>query len=273
MVDWTAVGLMSPALPWLAILALLALKPNCGWSTWWIWIPLTVLAAGWHGLEPALQDPGSGLDQNALNLFVDVPIALALGLAALWLLAPYLGRGHRSLAFLGSVLVLSGFSVFSFAATAGWDVGAESIMGLMDPRHCSDTTLTGELALPLFVPLAALAAAVATAMSLSGLACRGRYRPWWLCLWLLLFLSVAWLVASGLLHAWCRMAAPDSMMILSWGTPFIVAILFVTLLPFLILSSINPFFRERLKSLLHLQFDNYNRRGQAVPAPDERHSI
>lgn len=244
-------GLVSPALPWLAILALLALKPNRGWSAWWIWVPLAGLAAGWQCLGTALLNPGSGLDRNALNLFIDLPVALALGLAALWLLASYLGRFRRALAFLGSLLVLGGFSVFSFAATAGWEVGSDSIMSLMDPRHCADTSSTGELALPLFIPLGLFALVVATAMSLSGLACRGRYRPWWLCCWLLLFLPAVWIAASLLLHAWCRMASPDCATILAWTAPVITAVLFVTLLAFQILSSASPFFRERFILLLH----------------------
>ena len=46
---------MPQLLPWLAILALLALKPNRGWSAWWIWLPLAGLAAGCHCLQLALQ--------------------------------------------------------------------------------------------------------------------------------------------------------------------------------------------------------------------------
>jgi len=35
--------------------------------------------------------------------------------------------------------------------------------------------------------------------------------------------------------------------------PFMVVLIFATLLPFLVLSWINPLFRERLKNLLHLE--------------------
>ena len=256
-VNWTATGYVSPALPWLAILAMLALKPNRGWSAWWIWAPVAVLAAGWKCLEPLFQDPSSGLNLNAVSLLFDVPVALALGLAALWLLASYLGR-RRSLTFLGSLLVLGGFSAFSFAATAGWEVGQEPLLSLLDPRHCSDTALAGEVALPVFVPLALLPFVLASGLALAGIVCRGRYRPWSLWLWLILSLSAAWLAASLLLHVVCQAAAPtNTPLFLPWiifpiATPFIVLILYATLLPFQILSAASPLFRERLKALLRV---------------------
>ena len=44
--NWTTAGLVPQFLPWLAMLGLLALKPNRGWSAWWIWLPLACLAGG-----------------------------------------------------------------------------------------------------------------------------------------------------------------------------------------------------------------------------------
>jgi hypothetical protein len=252
--NWTAAGLMSPLLPWLAILALLALKPNRGWSAWWIWLPLAGLAAGWHCLELALPSSHTGLPEGMLGVFLDVPIALAFGLAALWLLASHLGRNHRFRTFLGTLAVLMVFIVFSFAATAGWSLGLEPIMGLLDPRHCSATAVAGEMALPFLVLPVLLALVVAAAMFLCGLACRWRHRPWWLCLWLFLSLPAVWVAVSALLHFLCRMASPGSVdyNLFLWIGPFMVVVIFATLLPFLVLSWVNALFRERLKALLHL---------------------
>jgi hypothetical protein len=238
---------MSPLLPWLAILVLLALKPNRGWSPWWIWLPLGGLAAGWHCLELALQSSRTGLPDGVLEILLDVPVALAFGLAALWLLASHLGRRHRFLTFLGTLAVLVVFTVFSFAATAGWGLVVEPVMGLLDPRRCTATAGVGEMALPFLVLPVLLVLVVVTAMALSGLACRWRHRPWWFCLWLFLSLLAAWVAASALLHFLCRMAV-----FLRIG-PFMVAVMFATLLPFLVLSWVNPLFRERLKALLHLK--------------------
>jgi len=246
---------MSPLLPWLAILALLALKPNHGWSAWWIWLPLAGLAAGWHCLELALQSSNTGLPKGMLEIILAVPVALAFGLAALWLLASYLGRGYRFRTFLGTLAVLVIFIVFSFAATAGWGLVVEPVMSLLDPRRCTDTAGVGEMALPFLVLPVLLALVVAAAMALSGLACRWRHRPWWFCLWLFLSLPTAWVAASALLHFLCRMASPGSVdyaVFLRIG-PFMVVLIFATLLPFLVLSWINPLFRERLKNHLHLE--------------------
>jgi hypothetical protein len=253
--NWTAAGLISPLLPWLAILALLALKPNHGWSAWWIWLPLACLAAGWHCLELVLQSSNTGLPKGMLEIILDVPVALAFGLAALWLLASHLGRRHRFGTFLGSLLILVVFTVFSFAAAAGWNTGLEPVMSLLDPRRCSATAGAGEMALPFLVLPLVLALVVAAAMFLCGLACRWRHRPWWLCLWLFLSLPTAWVAVSALLHALCRMASPDSVnfdLLLVLG-PFMVALIFATLLPFLVLSRVNALFRERLKNLFHLE--------------------
>ena len=49
-----------------------------------------------------------------------------------------------------------------------------------------------------------------------------------------------------------RLAALDMRPFLGIGL-LMVAVSFATLLPFLILSSVSPFFRERLKALLHLK--------------------
>jgi hypothetical protein len=246
---------MSPLLPWLVILALLALKPNRGWSAWWIWLPLAGLAAGRHGLELALQGSNTGLPAEMFGIFLDMFLALAFGLAALWLLASYLGRHHRLRTFLSTLFVLVVFIIFSFSATAGWSVGMEPIMSLLDPRHSAATASVGEAALPFFVLSLLLAFVVAAAMALCGLACRWRRRPWWLCLWLFLFLPAAWIAVSELLHFLCRWASPGSADFALFRVlgPVIVMVTYANLLPFLVLSRVNALFRERFKRLFHMR--------------------
>ena len=246
---------MPRLLPWLAILALLAFKPNRGWAAWWIWLPLACLAVGCHCLQLTFQGSPNDVSANAFELLLDVPLALAFGLAALWLLAPYLGDHHRFCTFLGILVVLVAFMVFSFAATVGWGAGVEPVASLLDPRHCAATANVGLLAVPFLVPLMLPAPGVAAAMVLCGLACRGRYRPFGLCLWIFTSLLAFWVTASGLVYAAWRIASPrdaEYASFLAFGL-LMVAVAFATLLPFLILSSVSPFFRERLKTLLHLK--------------------
>ena len=129
--NWTTAGLVPGLLPWLAILALLALKPNRGWSAWWIWVPLAGVAGGCHWLQQAVHTSPTDRSGEALGMLLEVPIALAFGLAALWLLAPYLGRNHRFRTFLGISAVLLFSIAFSFAATVGWGLGMEPIASLL----------------------------------------------------------------------------------------------------------------------------------------------
>jgi uncharacterized membrane protein len=176
-------------------------------------------------------------------------------LAALWLLASYLGNRHRFRTFLGSLTVLVAFIIFSFAARVGWSLGVEPIASLLDPRHCAATASVGVAALPFLFPLVLPAPGLAVAMVLCGLAYRGRHRPCGLYLWLFLSLLAVWVAVSALGFVLCRMASPGSM----YCDPFLgigllmVVVSFATLLPFLILSSASPFFRARLKALLHVK--------------------
>ena len=206
--NWTTAGLGSRLLPWLAILALLALKPNRGWAAWWIWLPLAVLAAGNYWLLHTLQRTSGNGPGEAVEIFLDVPVAWGFGLAALWLLASHLGRHHRLRTVLGSLAVLAISIVFSFSATAGWGPMAEPLASLLDPRHCAATANVGVMALPLLVPLVLLAPVVAAALALCGLACRGRHRPIGLWFWLVLSLLAGWIVMSALICGVCRVVSP-----------------------------------------------------------------
>jgi hypothetical protein len=242
-------------LPWLAILALLALKPNRGWSAWWIWLPLACLVAGCHCLKLASQGASNELVGGAFEILLEVPVALAFGLAALWLLAPCLGGGHRFRTFLGNLAVLVIFVVFSFAARVGWGLGMEQIASLLDPRHCAATAYAGVTAWPFVVPLTLPAPGLAAAMVLCGLACRRRRSAFRLCLWLLASLLAVWVAASALVYGLWRIASPGSVeyaAFLAIGL-FLVAFTFAILLPYLILSAASPFYRERLKTLLHVK--------------------
>jgi hypothetical protein len=246
---------MPPLLPWLAILGLLALKPNRGWSAWWIWLPLAGLAAGWHYVELGIESSSTGLPKGAFEVLCDVPVALAFGLAALWLLASWLGRIHRFSGFLSAWFLLVVFIVFSLAAMAGWDQEVEPILGLLDPRQFSATTAAGALGMPLLSPLALLALVVAAALVLGGLACRGRGGPFRLCVWLFLSLVAVWFAVSAALYFLDPKGLPFSMdfgTLLAIGL-FMAMFTFAMLLPFLILSSASPFYRERLKALLHVK--------------------
>jgi len=251
-VNWTVAGLLSPLLPWLVILALLALKPNRRRSAWWIWLPLAGLTAALHCLEPALPSVLADLPDQVAGFLIDVLLALAFGLAALWLLSAYLGWRSRLLAFLGNLLVLVVFVVFNFVATSGWSLMVEPVGGLLDPRHAADTAATGADALPFGALPVFLASVTTAAMALCGLVYRRRHRLWRLYLWLFLAVPMVGIAVWMPLHVLCWPGEMDCDLLLLFG-PFMVTLILVTLLPFLILSSASRFFRERLMAVLHVK--------------------
>jgi hypothetical protein len=187
-------------------------------------------------------------------MLLELPMALAFGLAALWLLALCVGRSQRFRTFLGILAVLVVSIVFSFAATVGWGLGMEPVASLLDPRHCAATANVGVMALPFLVPLTLPAPGLAAAMVLCGLTWRGRNRPFGLCLWLFVCLLAVWVGVSAMVYGVWRFASPGNVeytLFLGIGL-LMVAVTITTLLPFLILSWASPFFRERLTALLHM---------------------
>jgi multisubunit Na+/H+ antiporter MnhE subunit len=226
--NWMLPSLAPLLLPWLVILGLLALKPNRCAAAWWIWLPIGCLVALTQAAL-AILSPGA-------NFFTDIIAALAVGLAAVWLLSNYLRRPHRFMTFLCLLPALAGFSVLAFVSQQSGSFTIEE-------------TLQADIVLAVGVLVSS------AALSLGGLICRGRYRPFRLYVWLLLLLAVMWLVIVAPFFV-LQMGVSGGR--IGWSVFFVVilavaAFHFATLLPFLILSSASPFYRERLKALLHVK--------------------
>ena len=229
--NWVLPGVAPQLLPWLVILGLLALKTNRCASAWLIWLPLGCVIAFTLAPLPVLP---SGTD-----FFLDVIAALAVGLAAVWLLSNYLRQQHRFVTFLCLLPALAGFSVLAAVAKQGLSL------------------LTVE-SLQVGIVLAVAVLASSVALSLGGLICRGRYRPAGLYLWLLILLAGVWLAVTVPFFLFAVVVSGGNISWGSWSGFFIpvfamAMVNFATLLPFLILSSASAFFRERLKTLLHVK--------------------
>jgi hypothetical protein len=226
--NWVLPGIAALLLPWLAILGLLILKSNRCAGAWLIWMPLGCVIAFTLAPLPILP---SGTD-----FFLDVIAALAVGLAAVWLVSNYLRQQHRLVTFLCLLLALAGFSMLAFVSRQGLSL------------------LTME-SLQIGIVLAIGVLASSVALSLGGLICRGRYRPLGLYLWLLILLAGVWLVIAAPFFLIALIASGGRIAWSEFFVPVLVVAMvnFATLLPFLILSSASPFFRERLKALLHVK--------------------
>ena len=225
--NWVLPSIAPMLLPWLAILGLLALKPNRNGSAWLIWLPVGCALA--VTLLPTTLP--SGFDS-----LLDVLAALVFGIAAVWLLTTYLRQSHRLVTFLCVLFALAGFSLLAFVS--------KQSMNLLDFEW-----------LPFVLVLGMGVFTSAVALSLGGWICRRRFRPAGLCLWLFVSVLAVWLAISAPFFTFALITSGNQISWSEYFTPLIgvVAVNFALLLPFLILSSANPFYRERLKSLLHAQ--------------------
>ena len=225
--NWSPPNPIVPLLPWLLVLALLILKPNrCG-RAWWIWLPVACAFAGRLALaNSSLPDEiVGGLD------------ALGIGIAAVWLLAPYLARSHRFLSFLCYVPTLALASLLVYL--------------LRQIGEGSETAQTVGLSMA----LAICGLVISVAMLLAGVKCRKHYRPGSLAVWLLVFIGAIWFVVAAPFFAFAALASGGGP---PWSEFFMVwlvatGLCFGTLLPFLVLALANPLFGTRLKALLHLE--------------------
>ena len=229
--DWVPPSLIPQVLPWLAILALLLLKPNRCASAWWIWVPLACVG----GLASAPESVLELLPSSRFGVFLDLMSALGFGVAAVWLLSGYLGWKHRMLAFLGILLSQAAFSVLAFVFRQDWQgFGMETLQ------------------LGLFLMASVLV--ISVALTLAGLVCRGRYGWVRLSLWLLTALVVVWSLILGPFFIFMMISSAGNVppQVLLQVVAVATGITAGVLLPFLLLSFANGFYRERRIGLLLL---------------------
>lgn len=229
-VNYTWVPVDAPLLlvPWAVLLGLLVLRPNRRASAWLIWLPLGIM----FGLASApIENLPGGVD-----FLLDDVAAYAVGLAGVWLLAGYLRQRHRFVTFLCVLATFIGFGILALAS--------KQSLSSLSPEVIPASILLG---------MGTLASSVA--LILSGKICRGQWRPFALCLWVLVLLAVSWMVMVAPFFAFDAIVQG---VMLPWfyvlGFLCTAAIItFGTMLPFLVLSLASPFYRERLKLLMHIE--------------------
>ena len=229
---------MPQVLPWLAILALLMLKPNRCASAWWILVPLACVG----GLAFLPESLLEHLPFDQFELYLETIGALGFGLAAAWLLSGYLAWKHRVVACLGMLAASGAFGLFSLVPRLDWG-----------------NIMVEVLQAGFFLGMGALVTNLA--LTLAGLFCRGKYCWLRLSLWLMVALLALWLVLIGPFFLLGVLASGLEVPLLSLFPIVGVAagLTFCVILPFLVLSFVNGFYRERLKGLLHL--------GSVAPPP------
>lgn len=233
---WTAPSIIPPLIPWLAILALLMVKPNRCAQAWLIWAPLGALAF-LAGMLPRYLD---WLPAPLNQVYGDLTLLLGFGLAASWLLGSYLGPRHRALTFLGLLLVAGAFGGIWF--------GFSEDLSAADPQTWLVAIIGG---MGVFV--------LALGLILAALFCRKRYRPMRLCGCALgMFLGLWSLIAAPfVIFALVANHGPsDWVSNLLLPLLGVVAATFLPVAAFLFLSFGNGFYRSRLQRLLKLGLES-----------------
>jgi hypothetical protein len=215
-------------LPWLLmLLPLFLFRMNRSSKAWWIWLPIVIGALAGIAIICLTIDN----DRNLLQAVC----SFTIGLAVLWLLMPFLGSRYRIIAFLKALPVLAGFSLLAFVPTLLADHS-----GWLDFRDY----LAG------FLPCASLAATLA--LTFGGLSVRRRFgRIRFLC-WLAVWTVLAWTVIATPFAILASLENP-----IDWRTASLVLLLvsgltFALLLPLVLLSFFQPFYRARLFAYLNL---------------------
>lgn len=234
--NWVSANLLPALMPWVSLLILLVLKPNRLASAWWVLAPFALISVTMSLLKSSLPFVPS----ETADVCDQIVSALALGLAGAWLLSCHLGAKHRFLTLFAMLGILLGLGLLSLLFGLGLDQSSADEL------------------LPLVLVVALGALVISLALTLSGLLCRGRYRPLRLCLWLALTLVAAWFVVICPFLVFARMMG-------QLGQGFALQMFLVTLcasgptfgilLPFLLLSFANTLYRDRLRNLLHLAPD------------------
>jgi hypothetical protein len=223
----------------LILLPLFLFRPNRYSGAWWIWLPVIISVPA--GITITCLMAGNERSvAEAVGSFI-------VGLAAMWLLMPLLESRYRIVTFMKALPVLVGFSLLAFVPT-------------LLARHSDWLDLR-----PYLAALLALASlAVTLALTFGGLSVRRRFgRIRFLC----------WLVVWTLL-AWTAIATPFVIVgslrgNVDWGES-ILALLVISgltvalLLPLLLLSFFQPFYRARLFGFLKVPQSGPSA-GAAVP--------
>ena len=212
-------------LPAIAFLLLLIPKRNRSLQALWLAAPLAFSLA-----IVSLLSAMPGIRSDAPDGLFGILGAALFGLAAIWLLSPYLKRRRgRFLTFLGMLATMELFSLFACAVAQPRD--RDSSLGYV---------LIGGAVLALLLSLA---------INLAGWSCRRGYDWRRLSLWLILWIMAGWLVIFVVMS---RIERPGPLLEMATVYAIFCGVTFGLLLPFLLLSFANAFYRERLKELLRL---------------------
>ena len=209
----------------LLLLPLFLFRQNRSPKAWWIWLPLGVTAL--VGL-PLVWLTSDG-DQNLLGLFC----GCTAGLGAVWLLTPWLASRYRVVMFLKTLPLLAGASMVAYVPTfIGGSVGGPDFWPYM------------------VIFLGCAGFVVAAALALTGFCVRRRFGRIRFVLWLVVWVVPAW--AASLILIMALLGGGPGWEELLIGGLIVSGITVAMLLPLVLLSFFQPFYRTRFSTWLNL---------------------
>lgn len=225
---WTPPSLFPSLLPWLGLCVLLLAPANRSRRAWWLLVP--VAAVLFFLTLPPYTD-----NDRELEMLRGLARPMAFGLAAVWALAFLWVWKHRFLSWLAASTVCG--------AVAALVLLLRAVQGQMAVE-------TAGMAFAVLV----WSGLLASQLWLTGVLCRRQYQPRRVLLTLMaVSLSVHAALAVPIVLCLWAMNAPAISADTVLGIIFVPALLgFALLLPFLVLSFTNDFYRERLQGMLHL---------------------
>jgi hypothetical protein len=217
--------------PWLVVLALLVLKPNRSAAAWLIWL---ALIAGLLITQIPLGAPSSA------EFLQQAAEAMVFGLAAVWLVAPYLRCRHRVVTALCVLLALEAFGLLTIV--------------IREFANFSNGQSAFDVLVPQAMVLGVGGLATALGLAVAGWLCRRGAQAVRIYLCLLVGLQGMWLLATLPIFVVGLVSSGGTAVWSEFFVPIVTVagVNYALLLPFLILSSASVFYRERLNRLLHV---------------------
>ena len=227
--NWVPVSPLPHLIPWLAVLVLLALRQNRTPAAWWVLLPLVWGLVFQHFMRSSAVP----LPAQVRELLASTAYSLCFGLAFAWLLSNGISWNRRLTVFLGLFGLTAAGSALSFVLTQDWD-GADG--------EASATAIA--ISMGIFV--------VSAALVFAGYACRKHHTFLRLLMWtvVLVPLAAALIVLPFFIYAWVASRGSVDLEGFGLGIMMFVGVGFGVLLPFVLLSGVNGFYRERLAQLL-----------------------
>jgi hypothetical protein len=222
-------------LPLLVLLLLFLPRQNRSVRALWIGVPVALILA-----VAAIVCAMPGVESEPPEAIFEMLATFAFELGAVWLLSPYLKRQGRFLTFLGMLVTMELVGALVFVAARSWSDGNVPIEMLGGMALC------GLL--------------LSIAINLAGWSCRGRFARLRLSLWSFLWLVAGWLACLVVI---ALVEGPGTVLEMALGLLMLSGVTYALLLPFLILSFTNGFYRQRLKEVLRLE--------DPAPAEPEKH--